>query len=57
MKKRTILGALMLIVGLVSATTVEGMLIGLPLVALGVYTALPVGLKARVPPGPVLSLR
>lgn len=57
MKKRTILGALMLIVGLVSATTVEGMLIGLPLVALGVYTALPVGLKARVPSGPVLSLR
>jgi hypothetical protein len=52
MMKRTVLGVLMLALGLVTATTLEGLLIALPLLALGLYTFVPAlaGERAFAPP-------
>ena len=57
MMKRTILGVLMLIVGFVTATTPEGLLIGLPLLGLGVYFSFPRQLSGYVPSRLILSTR
>ena len=57
MMKRTILGVLMLVVGLVIASSIEGLLIGLPLVALGLYTFVPALARGHARLTPRLSVR
>lgn len=57
MMKRTILGVLMLIVGLVIASSVEGLVIGLPLLALGLYTFVPAVARGRTLGAPRFSAR
>ena len=52
MMKRTVLGVLMLAIGVATATTIEGLVIALPLLALGLYTFVPAlaGERAFAPP-------
>lgn len=57
MKKRTVLGALMLVVGLATATSVEGLVIGLPLMGLGLYVSVPTQFRSRMLSTPVRSVR
>ena len=57
MMKRTILGVLMLVVGLMTASSIEGLAIGLPLVALGLYTSVPAIAREHALSNPRFSTR
>lgn len=57
MKKRIVLGVLMLVVGLATATSVEGLVIGLPLVGIGLYVSVPTQFRSRMRSAPVRSTR
>lgn len=57
MMKRIVLGVLMLAVGLATATTIEGLVIALPLLALGLYTFVPALASRPLLSGPRLSAR
>ena len=57
MMKRIVLGVLMLVVGLVIASSMEGVVIGLPLLALGLYIVVPALARGRARSTPNLSTR